>query len=73
MRQGIPPSGDQALKDSRSEPDCTRPLLVPPANIAPVEISSPVTEVPATRRHMLSRSQVSNLFHIAYKSLSVFF
>lgn len=57
MRQGSVSAADAALKDSRSEPDCTRSLLTPtiisrdpptPTNAAP----------PPARKHMLSRSQV---------------
>lgn len=59
MRQGIVPTTDSALKDCRSEPDCTRPLPAPP--ILHAEPSTPTNEVPQnTRKHMLSRSQKSS-------------
>lgn len=59
MRQGVVSTTDPALKDSRSEPDCTRPLLVPPT--AAPEPPTPTSEAPpAPRKHMLSRSQVRN-------------
>lgn len=56
MRQGAIPSTDPALKDSRSEPDCTKPLLAPPIHL-PTE-ASVVSEMPSSKRHTLSRSQV---------------
>lgn len=59
MRQGVTTTTDAALKDSRSEPDCTRPLLVPPIGASNSTSPTPQTrDVPAARRHMLSRSQV---------------
>ncbi|XP_056648248.1 pleckstrin homology domain-containing family G member 5 isoform X1 [Diorhabda sublineata] len=57
MRQGIVSSADVALKDSRSEPDCTKPLLAPSVVHEP---STPTTTTPPTRKHMLSRSQKSS-------------
>ncbi|XP_072388521.1 uncharacterized protein [Diabrotica undecimpunctata] len=57
MRQGVVSSVDVALKDSRSEPDCTRPLPVPSACQEP---STPTTNVTPARKHMLSRSQKSS-------------
>ncbi|KAJ8918331.1 hypothetical protein NQ315_008024, partial [Exocentrus adspersus] len=57
MRQGVVSSADAALKDSRSEPDCTRPLVAPPITQEP---STPVNEVPPARKYMLSRSQKSS-------------
>ncbi|GJQ84948.1 hypothetical protein Trydic_g549, partial [Trypoxylus dichotomus] len=55
MRYGVQCASDTTLKDSRSEPDCTRPLLAPPApNIEP---PSPTSDAPISRRHVLSRSQ----------------
>ncbi|KRT85931.1 hypothetical protein AMK59_429, partial [Oryctes borbonicus] len=60
MRYGVQCASDTTLKDSRSEPDCTRPLLAPPApNIEP---PSPTSDAPISRRHVLSRSQVGANF-----------
>lgn len=58
MRYGVQCASDATLKDSRSEPDCTRPLLAPPA--PNVEPPSPTADAPISRRHVLSRSQVGN-------------
>ncbi|XP_044750669.1 pleckstrin homology domain-containing family G member 5 isoform X2 [Coccinella septempunctata] len=60
MRQGIISATDSTLKDSRSEPDCTRTL--PPSSTAtpePIPIAQ-TCEVPQPRKHMLSRSQKSS-------------
>lgn len=68
MRQGAPVPTDAALKDARSEPDCSQaqPLLAPPGTSATPEPPSPSTEMPAARRHMLSRSQVRQVFVIFF-------
>ncbi|RZC34774.1 pleckstrin -likey domain-containing family G member 5 [Asbolus verrucosus] len=58
MRQGVVSTTDPALKDSRSEPDCTRPLLAPPS-VTPEPVT-PTRETPPARKHMLSRSQKSS-------------
>ncbi|KAK9744014.1 RhoGEF domain [Popillia japonica] len=58
MRYGVQCASDTTLKDSRSEPDCTRPLLAPPA--PSVEPPSPTSDAPISRRHVLSRSQKSS-------------
>ncbi|XP_045471611.1 pleckstrin homology domain-containing family G member 5 isoform X1 [Harmonia axyridis] len=60
MRQGIVSASDSTLKDSRSEPDCTRTL--PPSSTAATDpVPAPQTcEVPQPRKHMLSRSQKSS-------------
>lgn len=58
MRQGTVSTTDTALKDSRSEPDCTRPLLAPPAVKNESSPSPTAAEVPPARKYMLSRSQV---------------
>ncbi|KAF5282725.1 hypothetical protein FQR65_LT02722 [Abscondita terminalis] len=65
MRHAVEPSTESALKDSKSEPDCAKTLLVPPAGAnvpAEPQTSTPVEpeiEQP-TRRHVLSRSQKSS-------------
>ncbi|XP_063917927.1 pleckstrin homology domain-containing family G member 5-like isoform X1 [Zophobas morio] len=58
MRQGVISTTDPALKDSRSEPDCTRPALAPPS-VTPEPVT-PTRENPPARKHMLSRSQKSS-------------
>nr|CAI5836243.1 unnamed protein product [Callosobruchus analis] len=63
MRQGVIPIADPALKDSRSEPDCTRSLTAPPvASTAGAPGSAArgatVTTRGTSRRHVLSRPQV---------------
>ncbi|KAI4465845.1 hypothetical protein MML48_3g00007714 [Holotrichia oblita] len=58
MRYGVQCASDTTLKDSRSEPDCTRPLLAPPA--PNVEPPSPTSDAPISKRHVLSRSQKSS-------------
>ncbi|CAG9855895.1 unnamed protein product [Phyllotreta striolata] len=58
MRQGVSATADAALKDSRSEPDCTRPLLAAPS--AANDPPTPTAHVPPGRKHMLSRSQKSS-------------
>ncbi|KAG5861863.1 hypothetical protein JTB14_029291 [Gonioctena quinquepunctata] len=64
MRQGVVSSADAALKDARSEPDCTRPLLVPAVS---QEATTPTAAVPAVRKHMLSRSQIESLLILKIK------
>nr|XP_022900962.1 pleckstrin homology domain-containing family G member 5 isoform X1 [Onthophagus taurus]XP_022900963.1 pleckstrin homology domain-containing family G member 5 isoform X1 [Onthophagus taurus] len=59
MRYGAPTSPDTtALKDSRSEPDCTKPLLIPPETN--VEAPTSPNEIQTSKRHVLSRSQKSS-------------
>lgn len=63
MRQSVVAPTDAALKDSRSEPDCTKPLLPPPAIPSAAETQEPsppraAQAYSAARKHMLSRSQV---------------
>ncbi|XP_017778525.1 PREDICTED: pleckstrin homology domain-containing family G member 5 isoform X2 [Nicrophorus vespilloides] len=55
---GAAPSDGSHLKDARSEPDCTRPLLVPPSPGS--DTPSPSRPEPPQRRHMLTRSQKSS-------------
>lgn len=56
MRQASACAADAAaLKDSRSEPDCTRSQ--PPGTVQS-QGASHASEVTAGKRHMLSRSQV---------------
>ncbi|XP_074040485.1 uncharacterized protein isoform X2 [Leptinotarsa decemlineata] len=57
MRQGVVSTTDSALKDSRSEPDCTKPLLAPSLSHDPT--AHPTAAAPV-RKHMLSRSQKSS-------------
>lgn len=64
MRQSTEPPTDSGLKDSKSEPDCARTLLAPPARTIPTPEPSitsagdPTVDPPA-KRHVLTRSQVS--------------
>ncbi|XP_019757266.1 pleckstrin homology domain-containing family G member 5 isoform X2 [Dendroctonus ponderosae] len=64
MRQSVVAPTDAALKDSRSEPDCTKPLLPPPAIPCGAESQEPpprpTQAYSAARKHMLSRSQKSS-------------
>lgn len=67
MRQAVVSTNESTLKDSKSEPDCTKPLLPPPAVPGPaIETEPPVRSVTqhdghaAARKHMLSRSQKSS-------------
>ncbi|CAH1978614.1 unnamed protein product [Acanthoscelides obtectus] len=65
MRQGVVPTADQALKDSRSEPDCTRSLPAPPtASTAGAPGSAARGTTTSSRgtskRHVLSRPQVNH-------------
>lgn len=65
LRQGAVSVTDTALKDSRSEPDCTKPQLAPQNDVddpqnqpQQQQQQSTSNEVSSTRRHVLSRSQV---------------
>ncbi|XP_066258514.1 pleckstrin homology domain-containing family G member 5 isoform X2 [Euwallacea similis] len=68
MRQSVVSTADSALKDSKSEPDCTRPILPPPGALPSSNAASDNSAVVATqqqaqsaaRKHMLSRSQKSS-------------
>ncbi|XP_060517606.1 pleckstrin homology domain-containing family G member 5 isoform X2 [Cylas formicarius] len=76
MRQAVVSTAEAALKDSKSEPDCTRPLLPPPATASSVLPSASGlphggrepqdaggtahVDLPPARKHMLSRSQKSS-------------
>ncbi|KAL1497170.1 hypothetical protein ABEB36_008171 [Hypothenemus hampei] len=61
MRQAVVSTSD-ALKDSKSEPDCTKPLLPSPSPTTqdvPTICSAAPSQM-AARKHMLSRSQKSS-------------
>ncbi|XP_076256020.1 uncharacterized protein LOC143193589 isoform X2 [Rhynchophorus ferrugineus] len=68
MRQAVISTSEVPLKDSKSEPDCTRPLQPPPPSPiittnAKGTSASSVTHTEshsAARKHMLSRSQKSS-------------
>ncbi|XP_050307638.1 pleckstrin homology domain-containing family G member 5 isoform X2 [Anthonomus grandis grandis] len=60
MRQAVVGTADNALKDSRSEPDCTKPLLPPPAIPSREPEPDGGSGNVAPRKHMLSRSQKSS-------------
>ncbi|CAH0557706.1 unnamed protein product [Brassicogethes aeneus] len=62
MRQGIAPPDDAALKDTRSEPDCTNQAPAPGPNQTALQTDQQVcaAEAPPPRKHMLSRSQKSS-------------
>ncbi|XP_049822174.1 uncharacterized protein LOC109603045 isoform X2 [Aethina tumida] len=73
MRQSVVPTSEGAtLKDSRSEPDCTR-SVVPPTSPHDHRPSTPTNEPqtqPVNRRHMLIRSQRSSseCFYVTFET-----
>jgi len=72
MRQSEAASADTGLKDSKSEPDCTRPVLTSAPSAVPCPAAVPESPsatacqphgFSAARKHMLSRSQVRNFVY----------